>query len=70
MFAVSANLKKSLVLIMYDHIIDLSMQKYGEEMNLFAKLALTPKGWAKNVRVIVDQFGRITTVAATAGLRP
>ena len=38
------------------------MQKYGEEMNLFAKLALTPKGWAKNVRVIVDQFGRITTV--------
>ena len=62
MFAVSANLKKSLVLIMYDHIIDLSMQKYGEEMNLFAKLALTPKGWAKNVRVIVDQFGRITTV--------
>ena len=62
MFAVSANPKKSLVLIMYDHIIDLSMQKYGEEMNLFAKLALTPKGWAKNVRVIVDQFGRITTV--------
>jgi hypothetical protein len=39
-------------------------------MNLFAKLALTPKGWAKNVRVIVDQFGRITTVAATAGVRP
>jgi hypothetical protein len=25
-------------------------------MNLFAKLALTPEGWAKNVRVTVDQI--------------
>ena len=31
-------------------------------MNLFAELALTPEGWAKNVRVTVDQLGRISAV--------
>ena len=31
-------------------------------MNLFAELALTPEGWAKNVRVTVDQIGRIAAV--------
>jgi|GEM_PF-727148 len=29
-------------------------------MNLFTELALTPEGWAKNVRVTVDQLGRIS----------
>ena len=31
-------------------------------MNLFVDIALTSKGWEKNVRVIVDNFGRITNV--------
>jgi formimidoylglutamate deiminase len=37
-------------------------------MNLFAELALTPEGWAKNVRVTVDQLGRISAVES--GVRP
>ena len=31
-------------------------------MNIFAELALIPEGWAKNVRVTLDQTGRIGTV--------
>ena len=31
-------------------------------MNLFVDIALTSKGWEKNVRVIVNNFGRITNV--------
>ena len=31
-------------------------------MNLFADIALTPKGWVKNVRVSLDNFGRIVNV--------
>ena len=37
-------------------------------MNLFAELALTPEGWAKNVRVTVDQLGRISAVES--GVKP
>jgi formimidoylglutamate deiminase len=37
-------------------------------MNIFAELALTPEGWAKNVRVTVDQLGRISAVES--GVKP
>jgi len=37
-------------------------------MNLFAELALTPEGWSKNVRVTVDQLGRISAVES--GVKP
>ncbi|MBL4824059.1 MAG: formimidoylglutamate deiminase [SAR324 cluster bacterium] len=39
-------------------------------MNLFAELALTPEGWSKNVRVTLDQFGRITTVESEVEPNP
>ena len=39
-------------------------------MNLFAKLALTPEGWAKNVRVTVDQIGRISAVESGVEANP
>ena len=31
-------------------------------MNLFADIALTSQGWTKNVRVTIDDFGRIKDV--------
>ena len=37
-------------------------------MNLFAELALTSEGWAKNVRVTVDQLGIISAVES--GVKP
>ena len=37
-------------------------------MNFFAELALIPEGWAKNVRVTLDQTGRIATVES--GVEP
>ena len=37
-------------------------------MNFFAELALIPGGWAKNVRVTLDQTGRIVTVES--GVEP
>ena len=37
-------------------------------MNLFAEHALTPEGWAINVRVTLDQHGRIATVES--GVEP
>ena len=37
-------------------------------MNIFAELALIPEGWAKNVRVTLDQTGRIESVES--GVEP
>ena len=37
-------------------------------MNFFAELALIQGGWAKNVRVTLDQTGRIATVES--GVEP
>jgi len=39
-------------------------------MNLFTELALTPEGWAKNVRVTVDQLGRISAVESGVEANP
>ena len=39
-------------------------------MNLFAEVALTPEGWAKNVRVTVDQIGRISAVESGVEANP
>ncbi|MDP6319825.1 MAG: formimidoylglutamate deiminase [SAR324 cluster bacterium] len=39
-------------------------------MNIFVGLALTPEGWCKNVRVTVDEVGRISAVEAGVEANP
>lgn len=40
----------------------MSIQNNRKRMKFFAELALIPEGWAKNVRVTLDQTGRIGNV--------
>ena len=39
-------------------------------MNIFVGLALTPEGWCKNVRLTVDEVGRISAVEAGVEANP
>ena len=46
----------------------MSIQNNRKRMKFFAELALIPEGWAKNVRVTLDQTGRIGNVES--GVEP
>jgi formiminoglutamate deiminase len=46
----------------------MTIQNHGENVNLFAELALISEAWAKNVRVSVDMKGIITAVES--GVEP
>ena len=46
----------------------MTIQNHGVNVNLFSELALISEGWAHNVRISVDQDGKITDVES--GVEP
>ena len=48
----------------------MSIQNNRKRMKFFAELALIPEGWAKNVRVTLDQTGRIGNVESRVEPNP